>query len=234
MNRAETARTQETHDFRDAHSVPVSYSCLLSYTREVNPKWGTPVTSFDSKQRTSETVKEADTPAPAESGSNVLTSVRDEDQQTAEVAFAGWRCHCTILAKTMEEIPDRCPTHAKGLLGPAEWVRNTHKVPLGVQLSLYEAVMHAADHIERQPHDYDFEKPLIPKSGGPASALAWIHVYSGIKGLGPAGRTADSINLFGVNEDEFCKRMNEAVGPQWQEEASVCASGLRLFARTLC
>jgi hypothetical protein len=133
----------------------------------------------------------------------------------------------------MEEIPDRCPTHARGLLGPAEWVRNIHKVPLGFQLSLYEAVMDAADHIERYPHDYGFDELLIPTSGGPASALAWIHVYSGIKGLGPDGNTADSINLFGMNDEEFCKHMNEAVGPLWREDAPLCASGLRLFARTL-
>jgi len=56
----------------------------------------------------------------------------------AEVAFASWRCNCTMLAKSREEIPDRCPKHAKGLLGPIEWVSNIHNVPLGFQLGLHE------------------------------------------------------------------------------------------------
>jgi len=65
--------------------------------------------------------------------------LNNEGPQTggaAEVAFASWQCNCTMLAETREEIPDRCPRHAKGLLGPIEWVSNIHNVPLGFQLAL--------------------------------------------------------------------------------------------------
>jgi len=49
------------------------------------------------------------------------------------VAFASWRCNCTILAVTKEEIPTLCPTHQKGLLGPIEWVVNKKNVALDLK-----------------------------------------------------------------------------------------------------
>jgi len=49
------------------------------------------------------------------------------------VAFACWRCNCTMLAKTQGEIPKRCPAHGAGLLGPVSWELNPKGLPLGLQ-----------------------------------------------------------------------------------------------------
>jgi hypothetical protein len=49
------------------------------------------------------------------------------------VAFGGWRCGCTMLAISREEIADKCPAHGDGLLGPVEWVSNKNDVRLGLK-----------------------------------------------------------------------------------------------------
>ena len=49
------------------------------------------------------------------------------------VAFASWRCNCTMLAETMDGLADRCPTHGDGLLARPSWEANPHTVPLGLE-----------------------------------------------------------------------------------------------------
>lgn len=46
------------------------------------------------------------------------------------VAFGAWSCGCTILTKTLGEVPARCPTHDAPLLDVASWVFTD--APLGV------------------------------------------------------------------------------------------------------
>lgn len=53
-------------------------------------------------------------------------------QSTSPVAFGGYRCDCTLLAAQMDEIPECCPTHNVGLLGPRSWEQNPNNVPLGL------------------------------------------------------------------------------------------------------
>jgi hypothetical protein len=47
---------------------------------------------------------------------------------TSEGWFAGWRCDCTDIERTKEEIPALCPTHGEPLLwgenGPTQFVRD--------------------------------------------------------------------------------------------------------------
>lgn len=47
--------------------------------------------------------------------------------------FASWRCNCTILATSADEIADLCPTHGKSLLGPREFVEVDTSAPLGIE-----------------------------------------------------------------------------------------------------
>lgn len=46
------------------------------------------------------------------------------------VAFGMWRCRCTMIAATLDEIPQRCPSHDSGLLDRPSWEENPHRVPL--------------------------------------------------------------------------------------------------------
>jgi hypothetical protein len=46
------------------------------------------------------------------------------------IAFAMWRCHCTTLAATIQEIPAKCPNHGMPLIDRPEWTENPHRVPL--------------------------------------------------------------------------------------------------------
>jgi hypothetical protein len=47
------------------------------------------------------------------------------------VAFASWRC-CSIVAKTREEIPPRCPEHDEYLLAAPELVKWNEGMEMGV------------------------------------------------------------------------------------------------------
>lgn len=56
-----------------------------------------------------------------------------QEKHASLVAFGGYRCNCTMVAADFTAVPDRCPTHAAGLLGPVDWVENTHAVPMGLE-----------------------------------------------------------------------------------------------------
>lgn len=49
------------------------------------------------------------------------------------VAFGTWRCNCTLLVDTIEEIPSRCPTHDAPALGRPSLETNPHGVALGLR-----------------------------------------------------------------------------------------------------
>ena len=59
------------------------------------------------------------------------TKERDS-ASTPLIAFGGWRCDCSILAEDFSQIPDFCPKHNVGLLGPRSWEQNPNNVPLGI------------------------------------------------------------------------------------------------------
>lgn len=48
------------------------------------------------------------------------------------VAFGSWRCNCTFLAATLQEVPARCPDHGVELLDAPTWEENPHGVALGL------------------------------------------------------------------------------------------------------
>lgn len=57
---------------------------------------------------------------------------RVEETPASLVGFGGYRCDCTIVCADIVEVPDVCPTHNVGLLGPRSWERNHANVPLGL------------------------------------------------------------------------------------------------------
>ena len=46
--------------------------------------------------------------------------------------------------------------------------------------TVYEAIMLAADHIERNPADFNFMSIGIPDCGTPGCALGWIGSFGGL------------------------------------------------------
>lgn len=119
-------------------------------------------------------------------------------------------------------------------------------------MNIYNAIMKAADHIERNPDLFSFSPILIPDCGTPGCALGWIGHFADCRSekdgglrsislvsLTPYERGTDVIKHLGyehpllgdVTTDVFYDRMLElAGGYEWKRDAAVCARALRLYA----
>jgi hypothetical protein len=100
-------------------------------------------------------------------------------------------------------------------------------------MNVREAILRAADHIERQPEDYDFGVATVPTlPGAKGCALGWIGHYMGLegysyteplfKGLGPIR-----------GPDAFYHEMSQIEGgidACWTRNPLTCARVLRLYA----
>jgi hypothetical protein len=104
--------------------------------------------------------------------------------------------------------------------------------------NIYDAIMKAADHIERNPELFQFHRIYVPECGTPACALGWIGFFVGSKdatriatdgltNVGYVAETALKIHDAGV----FYAFMQENAGLRWQRNAAECAAGMRLFAK---
>lgn len=116
-------------------------------------------------------------------------------------------------------------------------------------MNLYQAILLAADHIERNPGEFNFntcDLPDGPGCGTPGCALGWIGVFGGAKergnglycGIALVAFTDysggfESIGthnpLMKITQSEFYDRMDALVG-SWKENAADCARALRLYA----
>jgi hypothetical protein len=47
-------------------------------------------------------------------------------------------------------------------------------------MSIREAILKAADHIERVPSDYDYQANHKPRCGSPGCLMGWVGFYAGI------------------------------------------------------
>lgn len=115
-------------------------------------------------------------------------------------------------------------------------------------MDIYSAVMKAADHIERNPQEFNFNTAIIPRSAGcgtPGCALGWIGTFAGLweswggcgdlvpgyLGLSPGthpryGGATNPHPTFA-----FYSRMDAAYGShEWIHGAAECANALRLYA----
>lgn len=101
-------------------------------------------------------------------------------------------------------------------------------------MNIYNAIMKAADQIERKPDQFDFMSCNRPKCGSPGCALGWIGVSAD-----QTIRTVDGDFAWTVAENflqlpdpfAFYSRMKGLCGSeQWKFSAPLCAATLRLYA----
>lgn len=99
-------------------------------------------------------------------------------------------------------------------------------------MNVYDAMMKAADHIEANPRDFDFNSIYHPDGcGTPGCALGWVGHFLGpvcASGFSWVDATARAL---GVAELEFYDRMNALDGGMdWTDTATNCATTLRAYA----
>lgn len=99
-----------------------------------------------------------------------------------------------------------------------------------MSLNAYDAIMAAADHIEKNPALFRFAVSDTPRHcGSPGCALGWIGYF------GSLGKDSHKVGiglLGGDGEMKFYNWMNaKSTGlAPWTRDAAVCAKGMRLFA----
>lgn len=105
-------------------------------------------------------------------------------------------------------------------------------------MSIYNAIMKAADYIECHPKKFDFNEIAIPHCGSPGCALGWIGYFLGIQG------TIEGVCNAGISDSHFYTAMDDLVGDNpardeyglkvtwgpWHKDAAICARGMRLYA----
>jgi hypothetical protein len=101
-------------------------------------------------------------------------------------------------------------------------------------MNIRQAVLKAADHIERNPHLYEFYRNEVPECGTPGCMLGWIGHFLGVKGsvgyeVCPAmglGEGQDGFIRNGIHElaVEESKRTN-----QWANYAGDAKTAARLM-----
>lgn len=104
-------------------------------------------------------------------------------------------------------------------------------------MNIRDAILKAADHIERFPEEFSFNSYTVPERphcGTPGCALGWMIAFAGtghslfmafaqqVLGIVPHGKMSAGY--------EFYCRMDELVGADWVASAEACAAGLRLYA----
>jgi hypothetical protein len=89
-----------------------------------------------------------------------------------------------------------------------------------------EAILKAADHIERNPHLFRFSRTEIPDCGTPGCALGWIGFFMGIE----VGACILSTQPAIASDRDFYDRMTALTDPFWIVSSETCAKGLRLYA----
>jgi hypothetical protein len=104
-------------------------------------------------------------------------------------------------------------------------------------MNIYNAIMKAANHIERHPGEFDFNQIPIPGAcGTPGCALGWIGFFYGTGKCaqldnGYNGAHAVAVLLGFSNAGPFYHRMGELdASRRWSCDPSLCARTLRLYA----
>lgn len=96
-------------------------------------------------------------------------------------------------------------------------------------MNIYDAIMKAADHIERYPKNFNFFRTSIPADcGTPGCALGWVMHFSGARWR-PNCDAIDGVAAVGVDSTMFYQRMSE-ISREWADTAQHCVSTLRLYA----
>ena len=101
-----------------------------------------------------------------------------------------------------------------------------------------QAILAAADHIEAEPHLYEFARTIVPENtcGTPACALGWIAHFAG---LPQQSMEEVSHLLFNMGQTEFYTRVSTVLGTDYwcgytddghDGDPELTAKGLRLYA----
>jgi hypothetical protein len=75
-------------------------------------------------------------------------------------------------------------------------------------MNVRDAILKAADHIERNPQAYNFWKTDVPDCGTPGCMLGWIAASAGQA----VGRPFNEISILGVDSSVFYERIYAASG----------------------
>lgn len=99
-------------------------------------------------------------------------------------------------------------------------------------MDIYNAIMKAADHIERHPELFDFETMLVPACGTPGCALGWTaHFMQFDHEDANVGDFA--AKMLPWSEGAFYEKMNRVFGAMrfdWIGDAALCARTMRAYA----
>jgi hypothetical protein len=105
-------------------------------------------------------------------------------------------------------------------------------------VNIRTAILKAADHIERNPKQFDYAsvwQPDAPNCGTPGCALGWIASFAKYKS---SNKTFGCVarDLLGLlddygdgGDDAFYKRMG-GIDEDWNRNARICAATLREYA----
>jgi hypothetical protein len=109
-------------------------------------------------------------------------------------------------------------------------------------VNIRQAILKAADHIERNPRSFDFHRLTVPGGcGTPGCALGWIGYFGGVKSDcdGLQASNIDVSRFIGLNGETgvFYKRLGDVLKSSgrtdwysWSQRADYCAEALRIYA----
>lgn len=104
-------------------------------------------------------------------------------------------------------------------------------------MNIRQAILRAADQIERNPDTFNFLSTDVPGScGTPGCALGWIGHFMGRKGVFNEVCDVMTLSVLGSvtgdrGEFDFYRRMDALHGfAVWRDSAAKCASAMRLYA----
>jgi hypothetical protein len=102
-------------------------------------------------------------------------------------------------------------------------------------MNIRQAILAAADHIERNPGEFRFHSvaiPGFPSCGTPGCAIGWIASFMGMKDSqwGKAFSVGDRKNILGLTDMEFYGRMDDLTDCDWKVSPAICVIALRLYA----
>jgi hypothetical protein len=91
-------------------------------------------------------------------------------------------------------------------------------------MNIRDAILKAADHIERNPREFDYwstNTPEAPGRGTPGCALGWVACFMG-----------ESIGALDSSWNRAMRFYSEmdSLAHGWMSSAPLCAKGLRLYA----
>lgn len=96
-------------------------------------------------------------------------------------------------------------------------------------MNIRDAILKAADWIEKNPALFDFEVCEVPACGSPGCAIGWIGHFMG-RNAGYTGFKEIAISMgLPDHEGTFYQRMDD-INAVWDRDAKACSHTLRLYA----